>query len=72
MEFIESIKSLDLSRFGLIGSVIAGLFFVIIKVLMMFDKYNQRLLEIIDDNQDETESEPPPRESWISKNRAEK
>lgn len=71
MEFIESIKSLDFSRFGLIGSVIAGLFFVIIKVLMMFDKYNQRLLEIIDDNETENEP-PPPRESWISKNRAEK
>jgi hypothetical protein len=66
MELIESIKSLDFSRFGLIGSVIAGLFFVIIKVLMMFDKYNERLLEIIDENQEE------PRKSWIEQNRESK
>lgn len=66
MEFIESIKSLDFSRFGLIGSVIAGLFFVIIKVLLMFDKYNQRLLEIIEDNQDEPEEDT---RSWSERNR---
>lgn len=70
MEFIESIKSLDFSRFGLIGSVIAGLFFIVIKVLMMIDSYNKKLFELIEDDQDETE--PPQRESWVSKNRVEK
>lgn len=69
MEFIESIKALDFSRFGLIGSVIGGLFFIVIKVLQMIDRYNTRLFEIIEDQDD---SEPPERESWISKNRAEK
>ncbi len=69
MEWLESIKGLDFQRFGLIGSVIGGLFYVIVKILTMFDRYNQRLLEIIDDEQDEIK---PPRESWISKNRAEK
>lgn len=70
MEFIESIKSLDFSRFGLIGSVIAGLFFIVIKVLMMIDSYNKKLFELVEDDQDEPE--PQERESWISKNRAEK
>lgn len=71
MEFIESIKALDFSRFGLIGSVIAGLFFIVIKVLMMIDSYNKKLFELVDD-QDEHETEPPQRESWVSKNRVEK
>lgn len=72
MEFIESIKSLDFSRFGLIGSVIGGLFFIVIKVLMMIDKYNNKLFDIIEDQQDDNDNELPKRESWIEKNRENK
>lgn len=70
MEFIESIKSLDFSRFGLIGSVIAGLFFIVIKVLMMIDSYNKKLFELVEDDQNETE--PQERKSWVERNRLEK
>ena len=71
MEFIESIKSLDLSRFGLIGSIIGGLFFIVIKVLMMIDSYNKKLFELIED-QDQDETEPQERKSWVERNRLEK
>jgi hypothetical protein len=67
MEFIESIKSLDFSRFGLIGSVIAGLFIIVIKVLLMIDKYNNRLFNIIEEQQDEPEEEDT--RSWSQRNR---
>jgi hypothetical protein len=69
MEFIESIKSLDFSRFGLIGSIIGGLFFVVIKVLMMIDRYNNRLFNIIEDQQDDENEPEKDTRSWSERNR---
>lgn len=70
MDFIESIKGMDFAKFGLFGSIIGGLFFVVIKVLMMVDRYNNKLFDIIEDKQDASnESESGKRQSWISKNR---
>jgi hypothetical protein len=72
MEFIESIKSLDFSRFGLIGSIIGGLFFIVVKVLMMIDRYNSKLFDIIEDQNDQSSEQPPMPKSWTERNRIEK
>lgn len=72
MDFIESIKGMDFAKFGLFGSIIGGLFFVVIKVLMMIDRYNNKLFDIIEDKQDNNNESIEMPKSWTERNRLEK
>ncbi len=69
MDTLEPLNNIDFSRFGLVGSVVGGLFFIIVKVLMMIDKYNNRLFEIIEDQQDDDNEPNEPKQSWSERNR---
>lgn len=72
MDFIESIKGMDFAKFGLFGSIIGGLFFVVIKALMMIDRYNNKLFDIIEDKQDNNNESIEMPKSWTERNRLEK
>lgn len=69
MDALESLQNLDFSRFGLVGSVVGGLFLIVVKVLMMIDKYNNKLFDIIEDQQDDQDDQKKDNRSWVERNR---
>jgi hypothetical protein len=69
MEFLDGLKTFEFSKHGLIGAVVGGLFVVVIKVLMMIDKYNHKLFDIIEDQQDSEDDKEKDTRSWSERNR---
>lgn len=63
------LNNIDFGHFGLVGSVVGALFFVVIKVLLMIDRYNNRLFNIIEEQQDDDQEPEKDNRSWTERNR---